>query len=103
MRLARLLGVDRGLLEADEGGDAEAQGGAEAGAAEGGGVEGVQGEALGAGLAEGGEVEDDDEGALDEQQDAEHLGVEVDLQPAEGAGGGDASRAGIHQAISVCR
>ncbi len=80
---AGLLGVDGGLFEADEGGDAEAQGGAEARAAERRGVEGVQRHALPARPGEAGDVEGDDHRALDEEQHAEHLGVEVDLQPAE--------------------
>ncbi len=94
MRPAGLLGVHRGLLEADEGGDAEAQGGAEAGPAEGLGVEGVEREAFGSGLGEGGGVEDDDQGALDQEEHAEDLGVEVDLEPAERAGDGHGEQSG---------
>ncbi len=85
VRAAGLLGVDRGLFEAEEGGDAEAQGGADAGAAEGVRVEGVQGQALLGRVGDGGDVEDDDERDLDDQQDAEHARVDVDLQPAERA------------------
>ncbi len=49
------------------------------------GVERLEREPLGARFGDGGDVEDHDEHALDDQQDPEHLGVEVDLQPAEDA------------------
>ncbi len=57
------------------------------GAGEGVGVEGVQRQALRAGVGDGGDVEDDDQQHLDDQQDAEHLRVDVDLQPAQHAHG----------------
>src|SRR5690606_13563170 len=90
VRPAGLLRVHGGLLEAEEGGDAEAQGGADPRPGEGVGVEGVQGQALAAGVGDGGDVEDDDQEHLDDQQDTEHARVDVDLQPAQDAYGEDA-------------
>ncbi len=85
VRAAGLLGVHGCLLEAGERRYAEAQRGGDARAGEGVGVERVQRQALLRRVGDGGDVEDDDERDLDEQQDAEHTRVEVDLQPAEGA------------------
>ncbi|CAM5246342.1 hypothetical protein SHIRM173S_10311 [Streptomyces hirsutus] len=89
VRPAGLLGVHRGLFEAEEGRDAEAQGGADAGAGEGVRVEGVQRQPFLARVGDGGDVEDDDQEHLDDQQDAEHARVHVDLQPAQRADGGE--------------
>ncbi len=75
VRPAGLLGVHGRLLEAEEGGDAEAERGADPGAGQGVRVEGVQRQALGAGIGDGGDVEHHHERDLDEQQDAQHARV----------------------------
>ncbi len=88
-------------VQAGEGGDAEAQRGADARPGERVRVEGVQGEALLGGVGDG-DVEDDDERHLDHQEDAEYERVDVDLQPGKRADGEDgAISAGIHQATST--
>ncbi|CAM5565543.1 hypothetical protein SVIOM342S_01789 [Streptomyces violaceorubidus] len=63
----------------------EAERGADPGAGQGVRVEGVQRQSLRPRVGDGGDVERHHERDLDEQQDAQHARVDVDLQPAQRA------------------